>query len=670
MPEFESTLAELRDPGRFVSSILGAMPDVAVIAFDRDLRVRAAIGVGLYTGNVPAEELAGLHLTDVLPSGAFDRCAPHCRLALAGEVSELEIAPRDAERVFASTFSPLSGADGGVLGGVIVSRDVTELRSARAALTASEQHYRFLAEDASDVVVRVAPSGTMLEASPSSLRLFGYSPSELVGRSCFELVDAEDITDLRRAIAPLGKSGDTLTHRYRLRRKDGSAILVETTARPRYDGSGHVVDLHLVTRDITDRHEADELRRRFDTTFAEAPIGVALIGRDGGLQRVNSALCEIFKTDEETLLGITPLKYVHPEDAHSTAKAFGSLADGATKVMAAEIRFLTPSGATIYVKAFGSTVKDDAGTPLYYIAYVEDITDRRRAQDLERAATQRFETAFTEAPIGMALIAPDRSILRANRSLCDLLGYTEQDLRRMTFADITHPDDQDGDTKDIQRIVSGEIERYTKEKRYFHADGRTIWVKLSVAVVRHADDSPQRFISQIEDISERRGLEESLNHLAHHDALTGLWNRRRFEEALQQQVARCRRYGEHAAFLMIDLDDFKGVNDGYGHAAGDALLQAIATELGSRVRESDALGRLGGDEFVVLLNAVTREQAAALAEELRTAIAATTIEAAGTPVGVSASIGMAFMDEHVKTAHHVFVTSDNAMYAAKPTRSR
>jgi len=670
MPEFESSLADLLQRDRLASSILTMLPDISVLAFDRDLRVRGAVGAGLYAGELRPHELVGLHLTDVLTGSVFDRCSPHCRLALAGESSELELTLDQGSRAYLSAFAPLRGDDGQVLGATMLTRDVTELRSARAALSASEQHYRFLAEDASDVVARLAPDGTMLELSPSSLRLFGYSPSELVGRSCFELVDPDDLADLKRAVATLAHGDDAKTSRYRLRRKDGTTILVETTARPHHDASGRVADLHLVTRDITDRQEADELRKRFDATFADAPIGVALVSPDGTLLRVNPTLCTTFGLTQTEMLGLAPLKFVGGAEARRIAAAFEALHTGATTVLAEEIRFETTNGDVVWIKMLGSAVRDDAGAALYYVAYVENITERRIAEEHERAATERFETAFNEAPIGMALVAPDRYILRANRSLCELLGYAEHELLERTFADITHPDDLAGDTQDIERIVSGEIERYTKEKRYFHADGHTIWVSLSVAAVPGTQKNPEYFISQIEDISERKGLEASLNHLAHHDPLTGLWNRRRFEEALQYQVARCRRYGEHAALLMIDLDAFKAVNDGYGHAAGDALLQAIGDELTRRVRGSDALGRLGGDEFVVLLNAVTREQATLLADELGAAIGATAIEADGASVSVTASVGMTFMDEHVKTAHDVFVASDNAMYAAKPTRPR
>ena len=154
--------------------------------------------------------------------------------------------------------------------------------------------------------------------------------------------------------------------------------------------------------------------------------------------------------------------------------------------------------------------------------------------------------------------------------------------------------------------------------------------------------------------------------MADHDPLTGLWNRRRFEEELSRQVARSQRYGERAAYLLMDLNDFKPVNDAHGHKAGDQLLVAIAEALSKRLRESDSLARIGGDEFAVLLSNVSKTQANLLAEELRRAVELTTISVPGGTVGVTASIGVALMDDTVKSDDAVFVEADQAMYRAKP----
>lgn len=291
-----------------------------------------------------------------------------------------------------------------------------------------------------------------------------------------------------------------------------------------------------------------------------------------------------------------------------------------------------------------------------------DVTQQRAADDLRR----QFETAFEDAPIGMALVELDGTFMKVNRALCEITGYENGELLAKTFQEITHPDDLDADEAFIRQVLAGDIERYSMDKRYFTAKGEEIWVSLFVSLVRGVDGEPLYFLSQIKDISDRKRMEDSLHRLADHDPLTGLWNRRRFEEELSRQVARSQRYGERAAYLLMDLNDFKPVNDAHGHKAGDQLLVAIAEALSKRLRESDSLARIGGDEFAVLLSNVSKTQANLLAEELRRAVELTTISVPGGTVGVTASIGVALMDDTVKSDDAVFVEADQAMYRAKP----
>ena len=138
----------------------------------------------------------------------------------------------------------------------------------------------------------------------------------------------------------------------------------------------------------------------------------------------------------------------------------------------------------------------------------------------------------------------------------------------LTFQDITHPADLTLDLNHLERLLSGEESSYTMEKRYVTKQGRLVWVLLAVSLVRDDAGEPSHFISQIKDITETREMEERLRELANHDPVTDLLNRRRFEDELVRQVGRCRRYGETACLLILDVDDFKGVNDALGHRIG------------------------------------------------------------------------------------------------------
>jgi diguanylate cyclase (GGDEF)-like protein/PAS domain S-box-containing protein len=299
------------------------------------------------------------------------------------------------------------------------------------------------------------------------------------------------------------------------------------------------------------------------------------------------------------------------------------------------------------------------------VATFVDETDSLRDREALVRATKLVSTAFADAPVGMALVGLDGAWLKVNRSICELTGYTEAELLARTFQEITHPDDLDADLEQVQRLLAGEIERYAMEKRYYTAGGDLIWANLSVSLVSAPDGTPEHFISHIEDITTRKRLEQSLQRLADHDPLTELWNRRRFEEDLQRQVGRCKRYGEQAALFLLDLDDFKQVNDTLGHKTGDDLLRAVAMAMRKRLRSTDALARLGGDEFAVLVANVTPEQAAVLAEELAETIRSNRVRVRGREIGATASIGVAFLDRSVESDESVLIAADVAMYQAK-----
>ena len=209
----------------------------------------------------------------------------------------------------------------------------------------------------------------------------------------------------------------------------------------------------------------------------------------------------------------------------------------------------------------------------------------------------------------MALTSPDFRFLRVNRALCQITGYTPAQLEGLPVASITHPDDLKADWEARGAMLEGELSSHRAERRYLHASGSAVWVAINSTLVRDADGKPLHFLSQMQDITERRRHEAELRHMADHDPLTGLLNRRSFERELERHVAYVERYGPKGAAIVLDLDHFKTINDTLGHSAGDELIVRVAHALRSRLRESDVLARLGGDEFAILLPEATPEEA-------------------------------------------------------------
>ncbi len=298
------------------------------------------------------------------------------------------------------------------------------------------------------------------------------------------------------------------------------------------------------------------------------------------------------------------------------------------------------------------------------MAVVLDITGRRQAELLQAHNHSDFDgeyERFERTPIGAGVLDMDGSWLLVNRALCDIVGYTADELLGRPFEQIVHPQDAGNDSEQRRALLAGEIPAFRVDKRFFDAAGETGSAIVSLALVRERDGTPLHYLAQLQDVSERRRLEQNMRALGDHDALTGVRNRRLFGHDLKLQVARSRRYGEVAGLMLIDLDGFRRVNDVHGEQAGDEALEAVARALGRRLRETDLLARLGADQFAVLLAHIDEQGLAVVADGLARVVAACGIDVGDDVVHPSASIGFTIVDEHTHSAEAALVAADRAM---------
>jgi diguanylate cyclase (GGDEF)-like protein/PAS domain S-box-containing protein len=298
------------------------------------------------------------------------------------------------------------------------------------------------------------------------------------------------------------------------------------------------------------------------------------------------------------------------------------------------------------------------------------MADQEREHDEPHAAEPqppadqaRFETAFTSAPIGMALIDLDGRWLQVNDALCRLTGHTRSEFKSTTLRAITHPDDVDRDADVMRDLLDGRVPSCQIEKRYRHAWGHYLWVLLTVSLVRDDRGRPLYVVAQVQDISERKELAARLEYLLDHDFLTGLFNRRRFQLEIDHEAERVARYGGNGAVLMIDLDNFKDVNDAFGHKAGDDLLRGVAGALKHRIRQTDVVARVGGDEFAMLLPEADADRAQVVANTIVKALSRQVAVLGEQSIHVTASIGVSLFDGG--SAAEVLEFADVAMYDAK-----
>lgn len=228
------------------------------------------------------------------------------------------------------------------------------------------------------------------------------------------------------------------------------------------------------------------------------------------------------------------------------------------------------------------------------------IAEQKRISLALVESEEHFRNAFDYAAIGMALVSPKGNWLRVNRSLSEIVGYSETELLSSDFQAITHRDDLGADLAEIYRMISGEVLTCQLEKRYLHKLGHDVWVSSSASLVRDAQGNPLHLIFQIQDIAERKRAEAAIHTLSLADELTGLYNRRGFLAFCKQHRNSLQRTNQGGVIVYADLDGLKKINDSFGHKEGDRALIKTAELLKETFRSADVLGRLGGDEFTAL----------------------------------------------------------------------
>jgi diguanylate cyclase (GGDEF)-like protein/PAS domain S-box-containing protein len=391
---------------------------------------------------------------------------------------------------------------------------------------------------------------------------------------------------------------------------------------------------------------------------------MVVIDGDGIVIYANPIALQTFGKTLEEGIGANAFDYLHPDDVERVAVRFldllktpgGSISDTVTSV--------TESGEVRVIEIVSTNWLDnDAVRGI--IINGRDVTEHRQYIAQLQAHEERFRLAFEDNMAPMMCTDLDDKIIAANDAFCQMVGFTKEELLGHDSKIFTFPEDIGITEESHRRATTGDgaPARYTK--RYLRKDGRIIYVEVSRSPARDADGKTLYFIISERDITEERALTARLSHQALHDPLTGLANRALFLDRLSQAHARVARQGGMGAVLLLDLDDFKGVNDTHGHLIGDQLLVAIARRLEEVARTSDTLCRFGGDEFLYLADGLSSpEEAEQVALRLTEALAEP-FSVTGIHIGQHASIGVVLWDANRTDYAEIVQDADVALYEAK-----
>jgi diguanylate cyclase (GGDEF)-like protein/PAS domain S-box-containing protein len=425
--------------------------------------------------------------------------------------------------------------------------------------------------------------------------------------------------------------------------------------------------------DVTEQRQTAirlrEAEARYETVVSALHEGVIVYATTGEIVAANPRAEELLGLSEEQLRGRTPLdprwhsvrEDGSPWDPEElpTARALRTGEAQIGEVLGVH----TPTGAVTWVQANATPLLGDCGELAGVVTSFVDVTEQRARERALAAAEERFRTLFEAAPIGMSLTNLAGTKIAVNPALAQILGRPAESLVGLPIDEHIHPDDRAASLAAFARLVFGEQLSYRAEERVLDAMGGPLWVQLDATLLRDGAGEPAAVLRQVQDISERRHHEKQLHHLAHHDALTGLLCRG-FAIELDRHASHAERYGADGALLLFDLDNFKDVNDRFGHKAGDDLIVAVAEIMRARLRTTDVLARLGGDEFAVLIPHGGLEAAQAVADALLAELRDGRLVPEAADITVTASLGIATFEGRAG-AGDILVEADLAMYKAK-----
>ncbi|HKJ70460.1 MAG TPA: diguanylate cyclase [Gammaproteobacteria bacterium] len=496
--------------------------------------------------------------------------------------------------------------------------------------TPSPSFHRTLLESLGEGAFGVDRDGCFTFLNPSAVRLFGFSgEAAALGANSHELTHHTDA-----AGAPLPASecriyrvmdtGEPLeAWRDLFWRRDGTSFPVEVYASPLRDREDAVVGAVVTFRDVTRREAQEQELARFRAAFEASRDAVMLTGHDGFLD-CNPATVALFEAT-----GRDDLISRHPGDLSPATQPDGALsreaADARMRQAFAEgSAFFEWTHQTLGGRTFPAEVLlsrvDLADGPILQ-AMVRDVSEAKAARRELEMARNRAEQYFDAARVVNLVIDPDGRIQAINRRGRELLGRDREALLgRDWFADFLPAAEGERMRQVYAGFVSGEVQPGGNlEYQVIAADGSPRLLSFRNTVL--TGGGVPGVLSSGEDITEQRRMEEELAFRATNDPLTGLLNRRRFEELLEQELERAERYGNAFSLVMFDVDRFKAVNDNHGHDVGDRILAGLGELVRARIRAADTAARWGGEEFMVLLPETDGDGAVKLAEALRRGVA-------------------------------------------------
>ena len=532
-----------------------------------------------------------------------------------------------------------------------------------------EEHnlLRTMIDNLPDLIYVKDKKSRFINANESVARIMGAEgPGDLIGKTDFDFYPkklAQKYYDDEKRVIRTGKA--LVNMEEKLITREGDVRWLSTTKVPIRDGRGEVSGIVGIGRDITMRKQAEEKRKESEQLFtylAEFSPNMIFINVKGKVVYANRICEELMGYSREEFYSpdFDFMSFIAPESKQLVETGYKNHMTG-NDILPYEYTLVTKEGRRIDAIITTKLInyQGDSAT----LGIITDITKRKQAERELKRSEEQYRTIFENTGTASIIIEGDGKISLANGEFERLAGFTREGIQgKMYWTDFIKEEDRQRLIKLRDLKTDGSL-RVPKgyECDFIDRNGNIKQVLMTMALLPETS----KYVISILDITDRKQAELHLQRMATHDELTKLPNRRLFQQRLEHALARAHRHNSLLGVLYLDLDDFKIVNDTYGHDKGDMLLGALAGRLLECIRENDTVARLGGDEFTMIL-----EDAYQL-EDIVTA-AKRIIESVSKPFSlgknesnVTISVGIGVYPDDGDTAQELLKMSDMAMYKAK-----
>ncbi|MGA3370831.1 MAG: PAS domain S-box protein [Terracidiphilus sp.] len=587
-------------------------------------------------------------------------------------------------RIFEMAIHPIV-VDGKPAGVSVYGRDITDRKRAEMLLRNSEERFRSTFEQAAIGIVHTSFDGHYLRCNPRFTEIVGYSQEELSRLGFHEIIVPEDRAESARTFERMAR-GDTeatsIENRYR--RKNGSLVWTKLTISTQRDGLGRPLHFIVFVEDINERKAAEHCladaaqaletsEARYRAAFQNCLDGLAIVRiADGVFLDVNQALIDATGYEQHEIIGRSSLDldmWADPGDRERLIQIL--LRDSVCHGF--EALFKLPSGHALWGLISSSIIQVDG--QLCHLAQVRDISAAKAAEQRMavaaaalRLSEERYRTVFQTSLDGITISRiSDGLYIDVNKSFLDFMGYEREEVIGRTSTEVGIWVDAN-DRQRLLELVRRNSGFRDENMRYRKKNGEMLWCLSSSSVIQI--EGEPCLLSVVRDLSEAKAAAEKIEDLAFFDPLTRLPNRRQLLDRLRQALAAGSPSSRKCALLLIDIDNFKSLNEVLGHHLGDQLLQEAARRISASIRQSDFAARLGEDEFVVMLEDLSEtpdlaaEQAKIVGEKLLATLARPCL-LDGRECLSTSSIGITVAGDRREEAGEVLQQADIAMDQAK-----